>query len=76
MSTVSHIDRWLYWNVDNIHVTILSRNAAAYTMNFEYAFIEQGERRDAHGSWTYVFRRHPSGVWQAVVSNGMHVPIN
>lgn len=56
VAKMDQIDKWIYWNVDDIHVTILSRNAAAYTMNFDYSFIEQGETREVNGSWTYVFR--------------------
>lgn len=69
------IDEWLYWNNTDIHVIVLARNAAAYTMNFEFAFIEGGETRKVKGSWTYVFRKTQSS-WQVVMSNGTHIGLS
>lgn len=68
------VDEWLYWHNTDIHVNVLARNAAAYTMNFEDAFIEGGETRTVKGCWTYVFRKSELG-WQVVVSNGTHTGI-
>ncbi len=65
-------DEWLYWNNSDIHVSVLARNAAAYTMNFEVSFIKDGETVKITGSWTYVFRKTSAG-WQVVQSNGTHV---
>lgn len=65
-------DEWLYWNNSDIHVSVLARNAAAYTMNFEASFIKDGETQKVTGSWTYVFRKTSAG-WQVVQSNGTHV---
>ena len=48
------VEEWLYWNNSDIHVIVLSRDAAAYTMNFENAFIENGETRcyeQWHSCW-------------------------
>ena len=56
-------------------VGMLSRNAAAYTMNFENAFIENGETRTVTGSWTYVLRKSDLG-WQVVMSNGTHIGLS
>ena len=69
------VDEWLYWNNTDIHIIVLSRNAAAYTMNFENAFIENGKTRKVTGSWTYVFRKSESG-WQVVMSNGTHIGLS
>ena len=68
-------EEWLYWNNSDIHVIVLSRDAAAYTMNFENAFIENGETRKVTGSWTYVFRKSELG-WKVVMSNGTHVGLS
>ena len=76
VARMGQIDRWESWEVSDIHVTILSRNAAAYTMNFHYSFVEQGKQRAVRGSWTYVFRHQSEGVWQVVAGNGTHIPVN
>ena len=65
-------DEWLDWKNSDIHVSVLARNAAAYTMNFEVSFIKEGETLEMTGSWTYVFRKTSAG-WQVVQSNGTHV---
>jgi ketosteroid isomerase-like protein len=65
-------DEWLYWNNSDIHVAVLARDAASYTMNFEVAFVEDGETKKVTGSWTYVFRKSAVG-WQVVQSNGTHI---
>jgi ketosteroid isomerase-like protein len=69
------VEEWLYWNNSDIHVIVLSKDAAAYTMNFENAFIENGETRKVTGSWTYVFRKSELG-WQVVMSNGHHIGLS
>ena len=63
--------KWLYWNNKDIHVIVIDRIAASYTMNFENAFIEKGDTIKVKGSWTYVFRKENS-EWKVVASNGMH----
>ncbi len=65
-------DEWLYWNNTEIHIVALSRSAASYTTNFEYAWVRDGETHEIQGSWTYVFRKSDSG-WQVVHSNGAHI---
>ena len=65
-------DEWLYWNNSDIHVAVLAPNAASYTMNFEVAWIKDGETQEVTGSWTYVFRKTAAG-WQVVQSNGTHI---
>jgi ketosteroid isomerase-like protein len=69
------IEEYLYWNNTDIHVIVLARNAAAYTMNFENAFMENSETRKVTGSWTYVFRKSES-CWQVVMSNGTHIGLS
>lgn len=64
-------DEWLYWNNSDIHVAVLAPNAAVYTTNFEFAWINAGKKQEVTGSWTYVFRRTQAG-WQVVHSNGTH----
>ena len=66
-------DEWLYWNNSEIHVAVLARDSAAYTMNFENSFVEDGETRTVTGSWTYVLRKTDAAGWQVVHSNGHHV---
>ena len=68
-------EEWLYWNNSDIHVIVLSKDAAAYTMNFENSFVENGETRKVTGSWTYVFRKSELG-WQVVMSNGHHIGLS
>ena len=65
-------DEWLYWNNSDIHVAVLAQDAASYTMNFEFAFVKDGETQEVTGSWTYVFRKSAVG-WQVVQSNGTHI---
>jgi ketosteroid isomerase-like protein len=67
-----NIDQVLYFNRSDIHVVVLSEDAAAYTMNFEWSFVQNGETRIVPGSWTYVFRKSDLG-WQVVMSNGTHI---
>ena len=62
-------------NGSDIHAIVLSRDAAAYTMNFENAFIENVETHKVTGSWTYVFRKSELG-WKVVMSNGTHVGLS
>ncbi len=69
------VEKYLYWNTSDIHVIVLSKDAAAYTMNFENAFIQNGETREVTGSWTYVLRKSDSG-WQVVMSNVTHFGLN
>ena len=68
----NEVDEWLYWNNTEIHVVVLARNAASCTVNFEYAWISDGETQEVQGSWTYVFRKSESG-WQVVHSNGTQI---
>ncbi len=68
-------DKWLYWKNSDIHVAVLAPNAASYTMNFEFARIDDGETKEVTGSWTYVFRKTTAG-WQVVQSNGTHIGFN
>jgi len=49
------VDEYLYWNNTDIHVIVLARNAAAYIMNFDNAFIENGETRILNSSRTLGF---------------------
>lgn len=71
-NNIDGADEWLYWNNTDIHVLVLARNAACYTMNFENAAIRNRETQEVRGSWTYVFRKAESG-WQVVHSNGTHI---
>lgn len=75
MNNKGTVEEWLYWNKSDIHVIVLSKDAAAYTMNFESAFIENGETRTFTGSWTYVFRKSES-KWKVVMSNGTHIGLS
>ena len=74
-NSLEAVDEYLYWNNSDIHVVVLARNAAAYTMNFEVATVTDGEKNEISGSWTYVFRKSESG-WQVIQSNGAHVGLN
>ncbi len=65
-------DEWLYWNNSDIHVAVLAPTAAAYTMNFESAWVKDDQTQEVTGSWTYVFRKTAAG-WQVVQSNGTHI---
>lgn len=69
------VEKYLYWENSDIHVIVLSKDVAAYTMNFKNAFIENGETRKVTGSWTYVMRKSELG-WQVVVSNGTHIGLS
>lgn len=62
---------WLYWNNKDIHVVVIDKVAASYTMNFENSFIEKNDTVRVKGSWTYVFRKEGS-EWKVIASNGMH----
>lgn len=69
------VEKYLYWKNSDIHVIVLSEDAAAYTMNFENAFIQNGETRQVTGSWTYVLRKSDLS-WQVVMSNGTHLGLS
>lgn len=62
---------WLYWNNKDIHVIVLSHDAAVYTMNFENASVLKADTNRVTGSWTYVFRKEGE-QWKVIASNGMH----
>jgi hypothetical protein len=57
----------------NRHTYVLSRDAAAHSMQFRWAYETMGgDTLRAHGSWTYAFKNF-DGVWRAVHSGGTHV---
>ena len=59
----------------NPHTYVLGRDAAAYTMQFEWSMgTTAGDTVKSRGSWTYVFKRL-DGHWKVVHSTGTHVPI-
>ena len=62
---------WLFWNNKDIHVVVIDKVAASYTMNFENSFIEKSDTVRVKGSWTFVFRKEGS-EWKVIASNGMH----
>jgi len=66
-SEVTHIE------VKNPQVYVLARDAASYSMEFEWSITStEGVTTSASGSWTYVFRRFPEG-WRVVHSAGTHI---
>lgn len=69
------IEEWIYWRYFNFNTIVLSRKAAACTVELEYAFMMDGEKHEVKGSWTYVFRKNAND-WQVVTDNGTHIPIN
>ena len=67
-----HVDHWIHWTWNNVHVLPLSRNSASATLEFNYEkVLLSGENVKGYGSWTYVFRRTPDG-WKVFHSNGHH----
>ena len=63
--------KWLYWNNTDVHVIVLDKMTGTYTMNFDNAFILDGDTMKVKGSWTYVLRKE--GVeWKVITSNGTH----
>jgi ketosteroid isomerase-like protein len=68
-------ERWLKWESYNVNVAVLSRDAASYTYEFEYAKIKKdGSTLNTRGSWTSVFRKR-EGVWKVVHANGTHLQL-
>ena len=66
-------EKWLKWETRNVHVAVLSRDAASSTLEFEYAkILKDGSTLNARGSFTNVFRKR-DGVWSAVHANGTHI---
>lgn len=62
---------WLYWNNEDIHVIVLDKNIATYTMNFENAYVENMDTSRTTGAWTFVFRKDEE-TWKVIASNGTH----
>ena len=69
---VKESGEFLYYNHDDIHVIVLSKNAAACTYQFDMAFKEKGEIKKNKGCWTFVFRWTGSD-WKVITSNGAHI---
>lgn len=66
-------EKWTNWQRRNVNVAVLSRDVASLTFEFEYAKINKdGSTVDAHGAWTYVFKRRDGG-WVVVHTNGTHI---
>ena len=66
-SEVTHIE------VRNPQVFVLARDAASYSMEFEWSMTSrEGATTNASGSWTYVFKRFPER-WRVVQSAGTHI---
>ena len=64
--------RWLRWNWHNVHVVVLSQNAASATVALDYSKIStDGDTVSADGSWTYVFKKY-DGDWKVIQTNGSH----
>ncbi|MBW7995316.1 MAG: nuclear transport factor 2 family protein [Candidatus Glassbacteria bacterium] len=54
-------------------VYVLSRDAAAYSMEFEWSMTSvAGDTTRSRGAWTYVFKRL-DGKWKVVHSAGKHL---
>jgi len=59
--------------IRNPQVYVLSRDAAAYSMAFEWSMTSvAGDTMRARGAWTYVFKRL-DGEWKVVHSAGTHL---
>lgn len=62
---------WLYWNNKDVHVIVLDKLTGTYTMNFENAFVYNGDTTRVKGSWTYVMCKE-GNHWKVITSNGAH----
>ena len=66
-------EKWLKWEINNVHVEVLSENAASCTFEFEYAKLTRnGATERLRGAWTYVFKKN-GGSWKVIQTNGTHV---
>ena len=65
--TVNHI------SFTDSHIYVLGLDAASYSMRFEWSMTTaEGGTINAHGSWTYVFKRFEN-IWRVVHSAGTHI---
>ena len=67
------VDRWLKFEYKNMHVEVLSVDAAPVTTEFEHSRVTvNGDTINVKGAWTYVFKKS-NGEWDIVHTNGTHV---
>ena len=65
--------KWNYFNISNLHVVVLSRDAASATLEFENSKEKtNGETLRQRGVWTYVFKNY-DGQWRVIQTNGTHI---
>ena len=66
-------ESWDYWEMTNIHVAVLARDAASATLEFESSVQRVGGvTARQRGAWTYVFKKQ-DGSWKVIQTNGTHV---
>ena len=68
--------KWDYWNISNLHVVVLSREAASATYELEYGKeLTSGDTVRQKGAWTSVFKKY-DGKWRVIHTNGAHIPLD
>jgi len=68
------MEKWLYLNIHDEYVYVLSKDAASYSFDFDGAIkTTKGETlKCKRGSWTFVLKK-VNGEWKSIHSNGAHV---
>jgi ketosteroid isomerase-like protein len=68
-------EKWLKWEYRNVHVAVLSRDAASCTTEIEMSKLNvDGSTLRLKVAWTYVFKKF-GDTWKVIHSNGTHVEL-
>ena len=66
-----NLEEVLHFEISNGHVSVLSKDAASYVLNFDWGLIISGDTVQSRGSWIYVFKKSDD-QWKVVHSAGTH----
>ncbi|NPV51833.1 MAG: SnoaL-like domain-containing protein [Candidatus Methanofastidiosum sp.] len=71
---LSSNQKWLDLNIHNEYVYVISKDAAAYSFEFDWKILRKdGDTlRCKNGSWTFVLRKIED-EWRSVHCNGAHI---
>ncbi len=71
------MERWLYVSMKNEYVYVISKDAASYTVDFDWAIkTKKGDTLVCKQvAWTYVLKK-VNDEWKSVHCNGTHVMKN
>lgn len=66
-----NLEEVLHFEISNGQISVLSKDAASYALNFDWGITISGDTVKSKGSWIYVFKKSDD-QWKVVHSAGTH----